>query len=120
VIGAYPNENDCCRGANCANFPVFSPVSREFEGETGSPWTAPSASQSCLPKPFLSFKKKVRQFRGLGAHLKVSATHNSRSSDKTPAVFAASLRSRIFNIRNLLAETRFAECRDRFAMSACR
>ena len=29
-------------------FPVFFPVSREFGAETGSPWTASSASQSRL------------------------------------------------------------------------
>ena len=35
-------------GPSFANFPVFFPVSREFDAETGSRWTASSATQSRL------------------------------------------------------------------------
>ena len=37
-----------CDGPSFANFPVIFPVSREFGAETGSHWTASSASQSGL------------------------------------------------------------------------
>ena len=41
-----------CDGSSFANFPVFFPVCREFGTETSSPWTASSASQSSLSRPF--------------------------------------------------------------------
>jgi hypothetical protein len=44
-----------CDGPSFANFPVFFPVSREFEAETGSQWTASSASQFGLRRALSGF-----------------------------------------------------------------
>ncbi len=67
------------------NFPVFFPVSRELEAETGSQWTASSANQSSLRESLPSFEKNTRRFYLLATHSPVSGAEMAPAGSKSPS-----------------------------------